>query len=101
MLKVNMMWSNKKKENRLPYDDVLLSKTIDWLRFPMVLLVIFVHSQGRNYVSSSPSIGLELSILEFYDYFATSCRYKWGAWLFRSSSSFQVSCSFIKRGNGM
>lgn len=63
------MWSNKKKDNRLPYDDVLLSKTIDWLRFPMVLLVIFVHSQGRNYVSSSPSIGLELSILDLYDYF--------------------------------
>ena len=54
MLKVNMMWSNKKKDNRLPYDDVLLSKTIDWLRFPMVLLVIFVHSRGRNYVSVPP-----------------------------------------------
>lgn len=31
-------------------NEELLSKTIDWLRFPMVLLVIFVHSQGRNYL---------------------------------------------------
>lgn len=47
-------------------NEELLSKTIDWLRFPMVLLVIFVHSQGRNYLP--PPIGLESSVLELYNY---------------------------------
>lgn len=40
-------------------NEELLSKTIDWLRFPMVLLVIFVHSQGRNYLPPPYRVGIQ------------------------------------------